>query len=267
MARWDRNWQGAAHGRGGLRLQRDPQRGGLTQSGKAVLSDGKSAPLNRAAGRDPLMSQPAGDVRSLATRDREVSTGRLVNAPSDDGASECLTAKATARAFMPDGRAGRHPFASGPPQPTREPAETTPTDLQQTLYVMIVQEWVQTLTGPFDWGGWPLDRYVFSETFHQPLDRQENLDNAAWVCAMVACGLAHEFAELEDRPRPAGVGDGQLVREDRAKGYRCTIISGRGAGSRLDYWRLPSGVIEFNAFTTMRLVRSPPGTKQEEPEC
>jgi hypothetical protein len=163
--------------------------------------------------------------------------------------------------MIPDGRAGRHPFAPGPPQPTGEP-EPDATALWPTLYARIVQEWVQTLTGPFDWGGWPLDRYVFSGTFHRPLDRRENFDNAAWVCAMVACGLAHEFVELEDQPRP-GPGGGQLVREDGAKGYRCTIVSGRGTGSRLDYWRLPPGVIAFETFTAMRLACSPTNTKPE----
>ena len=249
MARWDRNWQGAAHGRSGLRLQRDPQRGGPRQSGKAVLSGGKSAPLNRTAGRGPLTSPVVGGPGSLATRGRGAKTGGLVNAPSNDGASKCSTAKTT------DGRAGRNPFSPGPPRPTGKHSATAPADLQQTLDVRIVQEWARTLTDSFDWADWPLDHYVFGEAFHEPLGHQRNLDNAAWACAMVACGLAHEFPELDVQPRlePSG---GQFAREDGAEGYRCTILSGRGAGSRLDFWRLPSGVIEFATFTAMRLVRS-----------
>jgi hypothetical protein len=81
------------------------------------------------------------------------------------------------------------------------------------------------------------------------------LDDAAWVCAMVACGLAHELPELEVQPR-LGPSANQLTREDGAEGYRCTIVSGRGAGSRVDFWRLSSGVIEFATFSVIRLVRS-----------
>ena len=133
------------------------------------------------------------------------------------------------------------------------------------LYVTIVQEWVQTLTGPFDWADWPLDRYIFGEAFHQHLERTRDLDDAAWICAMVACGLAHEFCELELKPRAAGPGGGLLVREDGATGYRCTIVSGRGAGSRLDFWRLPPGVIEFATFTAMRPVRPRQIRSQSKP--
>jgi hypothetical protein len=83
MARWDRNWQGAVQGHSGRRLRRSPRRGGPIQGGKAVLSGGRSAPLNRTVGRDPSASRPAG-IGCLATRGRGVSTGRLVNAPASD---------------------------------------------------------------------------------------------------------------------------------------------------------------------------------------
>jgi hypothetical protein len=157
---------------------------------------------------------------------------------------------------MPERRAGRNPFSPGPPQEAAEQApEAWPTDLPSTLYVLIVQQWVQTLTGPFDWANWPLGHYIFSDAFLGNLERQADLDDVAWVCAMVACGLAHEFAELGLEPRRGGPGNEQLVRSDDAEGYRCSILSGRGAGSRLDFWMVPSGVIEFDVFTAMRLVR------------
>ena len=133
-----------------------------------------------------------------------------------------------------------------------------PLDLPQTLYVLIVQQWVQTLTGPYDWGGWPLTHYTFSDAFLGKLEHLADLDNIAWICAMVACGLAHEFVELDVEPRAAVSGAGELVRDDGAKGYRCIILTGRGAGSRLDYWRLPSGVIEFDDFSALRLIRTEP---------
>jgi hypothetical protein len=255
MARWDRNWQGAAHGRNGLPLQRDPQKGDPRQSGRAVLSGGKSAPLNRTAGRDPLTSRSAGCYLPTCGR-VEASIGRLVDAPASDDASEYRgdaggvpTAEAPARATPPQERAGRYPFSSGP-------LLRAPADLSQALYVRIVQEWAATLSGPFDWADWPLDHYVFSEAFHESLEHQRDLDDAAWACAMVACGLAHEFPEMDVQPRlrPDGA---QFARDDGAEGYRCTIIiTGRGAGSRVNFWRLSSGVIEFESFTAMRLVRS-----------
>jgi hypothetical protein len=121
-----------------------------------------------------------------------------------------------------------------------------------------VQQWITTLTGPFDWADWPLGHYVFGETFHTSLEHQRNLDNAAWICAMVACGLAHELPDLD--VKPVELGGALLAREAGAEGYRCTIVSGRTAGSHLDFWRLPSGVIEFATFTTMRLLRALPDT-------
>jgi hypothetical protein len=158
--------------------------------------------------------------------------------------------------MIPTRRAGRHPFSPGPPPPTDEQDAATAPDLQQTLYVLIVQQWARTLTGPYDWGDWPLGGYFFGEAFHKPLERHENINDVAWLCAMVACGLADECPDLEIQPRPAGPSGGQLARDDGAKGYRCTIVSGRGAGARLDFWRLPSSVIEFDTFTAMRLVHS-----------
>lgn len=171
-----------------------------------------------------------------------------------------LAAGTAAQPMIPHGRAGRvHPFSPGPPPPGETDAPG-PSLLQEALCLVITQQWTQTLTGPYDWGDWPLGRYVFGDEFLRDLRGPNDIENAAWVCAMVACGLAHEFVELEDQPRTAGPGDGQCVRADGAMAYRCTIVSGRGAGSHLDYWRLPSGVFEFASFTAIRLLRSPPRT-------
>ena len=154
--------------------------------------------------------------------------------------------------MIPDGRAGRYPFSPGPPSPSADQA-MAPVRLPQTLHVLIVQQWTETLTGPFDWADWPLDQYVFREAFYERLELR-NLNDVAWVCAMVACRLAPELCTLDVQPRPAAPG-GQLEREDGAKGYRCTIVAGRSAGSRLDLRRLPSGVIEFETFTAARAAR------------
>jgi hypothetical protein len=125
-------------------------------------------------------------------------------------------------------------------------------DLLSTLYLLIVQQWVQTLSGPYDWGSWPLGRYVFSESFLRKLEGQADLDDVTWACSMVACGLAREFYELELEPRgKEPQGRTREVRGDGAEAYRCSILSGRGAGGRLDFWILQSGVIEFDSFTAI----------------
>jgi hypothetical protein len=172
-------------------------------------------------------------------------------------------------------RAGRNPFSSGPPlelasKEEPEQAAEEAAALLSTLYFLIVQQWVQTLGGPYDWGSWPLGRYVFSETFLRNLEAQEDLEDITWICAMVACGLAHEFYELELEPRRGGPeGRTQVVRSsDGAEGYRCSILSGRGAGTRLDFWTLPSGVSEFDSFTAMRLVsETKAGAEPGPAEC
>jgi hypothetical protein len=41
-----------------------------------------------------------------------------------------------------------------------------------------------------------------------------------------------------------------------AKGYRCSILSGRGAGARLDFCSLPSGVIEFDVIMALSVMHS-----------
>lgn len=131
--------------------------------------------------------------------------------------------------------------------------------------MLIVQQWASILTGPFDWADWPLGPYFFSEAFLDDLVGQADLENAAWVCAMIACGLAYQLSELELEPRPAGLDGGQPVREEEeeAECRRCRVVSGCGIGSYLDYRRLLSGVFEFAGFTAVRLVRPSTGCSSE----
>lgn len=188
------------------------------------------------------------------TRDRRRVPGD--GAAHGTGKRSISAAGAVARARSPLGRAGRvRPFSPGPPPPD-ESGAAGPPDLQQTLSVLIVRQWAETLTDEFDWADWPLARYSFSEAFLSGLERQADLETVAWVCAMVACGLADEFDELSlqrRRHRPAGV---ELIRHDAAHGYRCSVLSGRGAGSHLDFWRMPLGAVEFERFMALRLVDS-----------
>src|ERR1700723_878483 len=110
--------------------------------------------------------------------------------PRGDG--KCSTAaEPVAEARNSSRRAGCNPFSSGSPLglAAKEEPEDESADLLSTLYLLIVQQWVQTLSGPYDWGSWPLGRYVFSETFLRKLEGQADLDDVTWICAMVACGL------------------------------------------------------------------------------
>lgn len=163
------------------------------------------------------------------------------------------------------------PAAFGPPQPSllrlssvelQVPsarlgtvARSTKHALQSTLYVLVAQQWVRTLTGPYDWENWPLAPYVFSEMFLRNLEHQDNLEEVAWICAMIACGLPSEFRELMQRARSNRLSGTQLTRDDGAKGWRCTLTPEIGAGAQLDFWTTLSGVIEFDAFTRLSLVR------------
>lgn len=157
--------------------------------------------------------------------------------------------------MIPNRRAGCYCPSPGPPPLTTE----RPNDVRETLDLMIVQQWVKTLSGPFDWASWPLARYTISDEFHDQVEHRRSLDDVAWACAMLACGLAHELCELDLQPRSAGPRARPLVRDDGAKGYSCTILAGRSAGSRLHLWRLPSGLIEFESFTGVKLMRPPTG--------
>ncbi len=116
-------------------------------------------------------------------------------------------------------RAGRarSPFSPGPPPPDENGA-VGPPDLQQMLSVLIVRQWAETLTGEFDWGDWPLVRYCFSDAFLGELERQADLDTVAWVCAMVACGLADEFVEMDLQRRTHRSSGAGLVRHDCGAG-------------------------------------------------
>jgi hypothetical protein len=217
-------------------LQRDDQRAYPVDPGNEgdALHPGRREPRSR-------LSQTRSEGQAHG---RTPNRGRPIERSTAAGAA--------ARASTPLRWAGRHPFSPGPPESPDDDAPEA--NLWQTLYVLIVNQWAQTLAGPFDWANWPLDRYVFGERFHEQLDDPKNLENAAWVCAMIACGLAQEFRELDVQPRQVQPDKKQLAGAD---GYRCRIISGRGTGSCLDFCYLPSGIIEFESFTTLHLVRRP----------
>jgi hypothetical protein len=89
-------------------------------------------------------------------------------------------ADAVTRAMIPNnGRAGLYPFLPGPPPAPRQHTPHGPlADLGQRVHFAIVQQWVQTLTGPFDRANSPLGDCVFGDTFLVGLEHQADLESA-----------------------------------------------------------------------------------------
>jgi hypothetical protein len=120
----------------------------------------------------------------------------------------------------------------------------------ERLYVLIVEKWVETFSGPHDWSQSPLASFVFSDQFLRALDDSDRLplERIAWVCAMVACGKARRLGGIDPHQLLTGAGGRQLVREDGAKGWRCNLKRNSPGGARLHYWIHTSGKIEFDAL-------------------
>jgi hypothetical protein len=120
----------------------------------------------------------------------------------------------------------------------------------ERLYVLIVEKWVETFSGPHDWSESPLASFVFSAEFLRALDEPDRLplERIAWVCAMVACGKARGLGGIDPHQLLTGAGGRQLVREDGAKGWRCNLKRNSPGGARLHYWIHTSGRIEFDAL-------------------
>lgn len=118
----------------------------------------------------------------------------------------------------------------------------------ERLYVLIVEKWVETFSGPHDWSESPLASFVFSDEFLRALDDPDRLplERIAWVCAMVACGKARGLGGIDPHQLLTGAGGRQLIREDGAKGWRCNLKRNSPGGARLHYWIHPSGKIEFD---------------------
>lgn len=91
-------------------------------------------------------------------------------------------------------------------------------------------------------------RHTLGEDFLRSLEDYVELDDVAWACAMVACGLAEGFKELTVKRRMSGPDNRQLTRADDALGWRCTLTR-KTTPVYIDFWTCPSGTIEFASFS------------------
>jgi len=122
-------------------------------------------------------------------------------------------------------------------------------DLGGQLHMLICAAWTQALS-PADRAAQPLARYVLSEGLLASVSARRvdvPVSRIAWVCAMVACGLAPRLRGLEPHPLLTGNAGAQLVRRDDGKGWRCNLKRNASGGPRLHYWVLPDGRIDFTA--------------------
>jgi hypothetical protein len=122
-------------------------------------------------------------------------------------------------------------------------------DFQGELHVLVCREWAGAL-GTTDRAASPLDGYRFGPEFLAGITERRvdvPLERIAWVCAMVACGLAGQLAGLDLHPMREGSGgnDPQRVRSDGARAWRCNLRRSSPGGPRLHYWVLTDGTIEF----------------------
>ena len=137
------------------------------------------------------------------------------------------------------------------PEPAARVARAEPQNIEERLHTLISLQWAQALQRA-DHDAHPLGRYLLGEEFLKGIVARNvdaPLERIAWVCAMVACGLAPAHNSLKPHPLLTGNAGTQLVRAcDGAKGWRCSLKRGTYGAPRLHYWILPDGTIEFTAI-------------------
>jgi hypothetical protein len=116
----------------------------------------------------------------------------------------------------------------------------------ERMHMLICKEWLGALTAS-ERRAHPLGAYVLTLELLATIERQAELPQArlAWVCAMVACGLAPKLEEIAPDPLLDGEGSLQLERADGAKGWRCGLERNATHAVRLHYWTRPDGIVEF----------------------
>jgi hypothetical protein len=120
---------------------------------------------------------------------------------------------------------------------------------EERMHVLISREWLGALTAS-ERRTHPLGAYVLTPELIATTECQPALpeDRLAWVCAMVACGLAPGLSEIAPGPLLSAPLASQLERADGAKAWRCRLEQG-AAGTphpaHLHYWMRADGTVEF----------------------
>jgi hypothetical protein len=159
---------------------------------------------------------------------------------------------AQARAQAGEARLRTLPADTPSPAGTTDPLVTTAEqeraaslDSAQQMSMLICEQWVRHLPNPSDRAQRPLEGYTFNPGFLHTVEQASTpTERVAWVCAMVACGLAPQLNGLNPHPLLTGSGGRQIVRGDGARGWRCHLKYASG-GQRLHYWTHSSGLVEF----------------------
>jgi hypothetical protein len=116
---------------------------------------------------------------------------------------------------------------------------------EDRLRDLITWQWAQVLREPYDWTECPLVRYTFEEGFRQYAEQASTaaLAGIAWVCAMIACGVAGRLAGLTLTQLRTGAGG------DCSELWRCDVSLGTIAHVEdIEYHLLTSGEIVFRAL-------------------
>jgi hypothetical protein len=121
-------------------------------------------------------------------------------------------------------------------------------DTEERLRAVIAREWRRTLNAE-DHRYHSLTGYVLTPGFIMSAEKLVDppLDRIAWVCAMIASNYAQALTGLAPHQLVQGKATQQMVRADRAKGWRCALKRNAPAARRLYYWVRKDGTIEFDS--------------------
>ncbi len=131
--------------------------------------------------------------------------------------------------------------------PLPEPSDRE--DEDAAFHRLLLEAWLAALSVK-DRTTHPLRPYVLGPAFLEEVRQLELVTSSrvARVCAMVACGRAHEIEGLSLHPLRAGAGgdDPPQIRDrDGARAMRCALKRNTPSAPHLHFWQRPDGVVEF----------------------
>jgi hypothetical protein len=117
---------------------------------------------------------------------------------------------------------------------------------EERLHTLISREWLGSLSAG-ERRAHPLGAYVLTPELVATIEGQPDLpeDRLAWVCAMVACGLACGLSEIAPDPQISAPLATQLERADGAKAWCCRLEQNAAGMPLLHYWMRADRTVEF----------------------